>query len=259
MSRAYYNECNRHAAAWLRELMAEGLIAEGVIDERSIKDVRAKDLIEFDQCHFFAGIGGWSYALRLAEWPDDMPVWTGSCPCQSFSRLGEQRGFDDPRHLWPELFRLVSECRPATLFGEQVEAAIGHGWLDLVQGDLEDAGYATWAAVFPAASVGAPHVRDRLYFVGDRDSSVADSDSLGDAPCLAKSGGGPPRAGMERHFWSAAEVVPCGDGKRRIRRPGSRLMAHGVPGCVALGRGAGNAIVPQQAEAFIRAFHGARG
>jgi DNA (cytosine-5)-methyltransferase 1 len=255
----YYNEHNPHAAAWLKELMKDGLIAKGVVDERRIEDVSPTDLRAFTQCHFFAGIGGWPYALRLAGWPDDLPVWTGSCPCQSFSRLGEQRGFDDPRHLWPELFRLVSECRPAVLFGEQVEAAIGHGWLDLVQGDLEGAGYATWAAVFPAAAVGAPHRRDRLYFVGDRDCSMADSDRLGHAPLVAEPGGGPPGASVERHFWSSAESVLCGDGKRRVRRPGSRLVAHGVPGCVALGRGAGNAIVPQQAEAFIRAYVGTCG
>ena len=165
----YYNEYDRSAAAWLRELITEGLIAPGVVDERSIKDVSPNDLRGFDQCHFFAGIGGWSRALRLAGWPDDKPVWTGSCPCQSFSNAGARRGFDDPRHLWPEFFPLIKECRPPTLFGEQVAGAIGFGWLDQVAGDLESADYAVGAAVFPAACVGAPHERDRLYFVADSD------------------------------------------------------------------------------------------
>jgi len=67
-AKAYYNEFDAHAAAWLRELIAAGLIAPGVVDERSICDVRAEDLDGYDQCHFFAGIGGWSHSLRLAGW-----------------------------------------------------------------------------------------------------------------------------------------------------------------------------------------------
>ena len=56
-------------------------IADGVVDARSISDIQPEDLREFTQCHFFAGIGVWSYALRLAQWPDSRQVWTGSCPC----------------------------------------------------------------------------------------------------------------------------------------------------------------------------------
>lgn len=85
---AYYNEIDPFAAAWLRRLIARGLIAPGDVDTRSITDVRADDLVSYVQCHFFAGIGGWSLALRLAGWPDDRPVWTGSCPCQPFSGAG---------------------------------------------------------------------------------------------------------------------------------------------------------------------------
>ena len=73
---AYYNEINPYAAQWLRNLIDEGQIAPGVVDDRSIEDVRPSDLEGFEQCHFFAGIGGWSRALRLAGWPDDRPVWT---------------------------------------------------------------------------------------------------------------------------------------------------------------------------------------
>jgi DNA (cytosine-5)-methyltransferase 1 len=63
----------------------------------------------FTQCHFFAGIGVWSYALRLAGWPDDRPVWTGSCPCQPFSAAGKGAGFADERHLWPAWHHLIRE------------------------------------------------------------------------------------------------------------------------------------------------------
>jgi DNA (cytosine-5)-methyltransferase 1 len=164
---AYYNEIDPYAAQWLRNLIAAGHIVSGVVDERSILDVAPDDLRGFAQCHFFAGIGAWSYALRLAGWPDDRPVWTGSCPCQPFSVAGMGGGFDDERHLWPFWFHLIENCFPPVVFGEQVEAAIRHGWLDLVQADLEGIGYAFGAVGFSAAGVGAPHIRQRLWFVAD--------------------------------------------------------------------------------------------
>ena len=163
----YYNEHDRNAAAWLRELIADGLIPDGVVDERSIVDVRPSDLAGFTQCHWFAGIGGWPLALQLAGWPADRPVWTGSCPCQPFSTAGKQKGQADERHLWPHFARLIRECRPPVVFGEQVASAVGHGWLDGVCSDLEAAGYACGAVVLGAHSVGAPHIRQRLYWVAD--------------------------------------------------------------------------------------------
>jgi DNA (cytosine-5)-methyltransferase 1 len=162
---AYYNEFDPFAAAWLRELMADGLIAEGEVDERSILDVSADDLRGYTQCHFFAGIGGWPYALRLAGWPDDRPVWTGSCPCQPFSSAGKQKGHDDERHLWPAFYELIAECRPSAVFGEQVASKLGREWLAGVRADLEDARYAVGGADLCAAGVGAPHIRQRLFWV----------------------------------------------------------------------------------------------
>ena len=133
---AYYNEIDPFAAQWLRNLIAAGHIAPGEVDERSIEDVTPDDLRGFTQCHFFAGIGIWSHSLRLAGWPDDRPVWTGSCPCQPFSAAGKGDGFADERHLWPAFFHLISECRPQHIFGEQVAAGNANAWLDLVQADL---------------------------------------------------------------------------------------------------------------------------
>src|SRR5690606_14460006 len=168
-----YNEFDPFAAAWLRELIKDGHIAPGEVDERDIRDVSPDDLRGFTQCHFFAVIGGWSLALRLAGWPDDRPVWTGSCPCQPFSTAGRGKGADDDRHLWPAFHRLIRECRPPVVFGEQVDAAIRYGWVDLVQADLEMDGYAVGWADLPAACVGAPHRRQRLWFVADSDSERA--------------------------------------------------------------------------------------
>lgn len=171
MTCAYYNENDLDAAAWLRELIDAGQIAPGVVDTRSIVDVTPRDLDGFDQCHFFAGIGAWSYALRLAGWPDDRRVWTGSCPCQPFSSAGKGDGFDDDRHLWPHWHWLISQCRPAVILGEQVEKAVAHGWLDLVQSDLEAIGYSVGHAAVPAGAVGAPHIRKRVWFVADASRS----------------------------------------------------------------------------------------
>jgi DNA (cytosine-5)-methyltransferase 1 len=168
----YYNEFDPFAAEWLRELIKEGLIPEGVVDERSIAEVDPADVREFTQCHFFAGIGGWSLALKLAGWPADRPVWTGSPPCQPFSVAGNQKGKDDLRHLWPIFFNLINQCHPSAIFGEQVASAIKHGWFDDLQTDLESEGYAAAMAVLPACSVNAPHKRDRLFYVAER---VADA------------------------------------------------------------------------------------
>lgn len=166
---AYYNEIDPYAAQWLRNLIAAGHIAPGDVDERSIEDVKPDDLRNYTQCHFFAGIGVWSYALRNAGWPDDKPVWTGSCPCQPFSAAGKGSGFDDERHLWPAFHWLIGECRPQHVFGEQVASGNANAWFDLVQADVEAMGYAFGLVPFPSAGVGAPHIRDRAYWVANAD------------------------------------------------------------------------------------------
>ncbi len=168
---AYYNEIDPFAAQWLRNLIAAGHIAPGVVDERSIEDVTPDDLRGFTQCHFFAGVGVWSLALRRAGWQDDKPVWTGSCPCQPFSAPGKRKGFADERHLWPAFFHLISECKPGVIFGEQVASKDGLGWLDLVQADLEATNYAVGAVDLCAAGFGAPHIRQRLFWVADSDNA----------------------------------------------------------------------------------------
>jgi DNA (cytosine-5)-methyltransferase 1 len=163
----YYSEFDPKTAAWLRELIKSGLIPKGEVDERSIIDVRAGDLRDFTQCHFFAGIGGWSYALRLAGWSDSRHCWTGSCPCQPFSGAGKGLGEADLRHLWPAWFNLIRECHPSIIFGEQVASPLALAWIDGVFSDLESQDYACGAADLCAAGVRAPHIRQRLNWVAE--------------------------------------------------------------------------------------------
>jgi len=167
MTATYYNEIDPFAASWLRNLIAAGRLPAGDVDERSIVDVSGGDLAGYGACHFFAGIGGWPLALRLAGVPDSEPIWTGSCPCQPFSVAGRGAGTADERHLWPAFRELIAERRPASVFGEQVASSDGRLWLAGVRADLEELGYAVGAADLCAAGVSAPHLRQRLYWVAD--------------------------------------------------------------------------------------------
>lgn len=250
---AYYNEWDSFAADWLRELIKDKLIPEGVVDTRSIADVEPADIKEFTQCHFFAGIGGWSRALHLAGWSAERPVWTGSPPCQPFSTAGKQSGKDDLRHLWPAFFNLIRECSPPTIFGEQVASAIRFGWLDDLQRDLEAEGYAAAAVVLPSGAVSAPHKRDRLFFVADSNASQCQREWISGGVNQKNS---PTRSDEAYNFWDKSEIVYCQDGKHRPipTEPALFPLANGVPNRVGILRGAGNAIVPQAAAEIIKAY-----
>lgn len=350
----YYNEWDKGAAAWLRELIKQGHIPFGVVDERSITEIRQEDLDGFTQCHFFAGIGGWPLALRLAGVSEDTPLWTGSPPCQPFSAAGKQLGQFDPRHLAPVFLDLISECRPPVLFGEQVAPAIAKSWMCDLQTHLEGEDYAVGFAVLPACSVGAPHKRDRLFFGAyqlaqplraERDGELvhrlgeggktqggraaAEPAGCGDSDYLANTDGerlqrqrgdsntqgwegqnvrpsglcygtwiGSGVANSESDgwcirntenirapnaqsdtftdashcttnreqrftsgwtnphhgFWTDADWLGCRDGKFRPVEPGTFPLANGIPARVGRLRGYGNAIVPQVAAEFIKAF-----
>lgn len=321
----YFNEFDPFAAQWLRNLYPTA-----TVDEKDIRDVQPADIAGFRRCHFFGGVGGWEYALELAGWPLDREVWTGSCPCQPLSCAGKRKGEKDERHLWPEFYRLISECRPATIFGEQVASPDGVEWLDGISLDLEELGYAVAASDLPAAGSGAPHPRQRIWWVGQLGNSnatrrnrrtrcersqqsmpsagiavsrLANSDAerfastpcgrqhlqeLNAEPCGAACGMGDAEVGSlgtydrQSHAsdgWSVEAggsiVHRCIDGNgRRIsvepsafplaariprdlgqRFPELRPLAKGArANRVGRLRGYGNAIVPQVAATFIRAF-----
>ncbi|PXM05011.1 DNA cytosine methyltransferase [Klebsiella variicola] len=262
---AYYNEIDPFAAQWLRNLISAGHIAPGEVDERSIEDVTPDDLRGFTQCHFFAGIGVWSHSLRLAGWPDNKPVWTGSCPCQPFSAAGKGDGFADERHLWPAFNHLISERRPQHVFGEQVAAGNANVWFDLVQADLEGMGYTFGLVPFTSAGIGAPHIRERAYWVAHANHGIngegkalctgrdavldgSSANRLGNANVarLEGLGGNDSAAGRERAtgpvaapgvhlrplevngFWRDADWLFCRDGKWRPVEPGTFPLVDGA-------------------------------
>ena len=161
----YYNDNNKDCIKHLRALIQDGLINKGELDERSIKDIQANKLIGYTRVHLFAGMGGWEEALRIAGWPEGVSVWTGSPPCQPFSKAGKRKGFKDERHLWPEMRRLIDGCRPNWVFGEQVSSKDGRLWLSGVRSEMEKMGYGFWAVDTCSAGVGAPNIRQRLYWV----------------------------------------------------------------------------------------------
>jgi len=273
---AYYNDNDPKCCAWIRQLIADGLITDGEVDCRSITDVRADDVRGFRRVHFFAGIGGWDYALRLADWPDDRPVWTASCPCQPFSGAGLQMGADDPRHLFPTLRKLVARCNPPTVIGEQVASALGREWLARVRVEMATLGYAVTASDLCAAGIGAPQLRQRLYWMADADGEgweklqsecaerqqqrtlLGGTDSwLGHTHLPRPQGRSIERhSASERTPWATSAGVLGDDGTTRRAEPSIPPLAYGLPSRVALIRGSGNAIVPQLAAAFIRACAG---
>jgi len=291
---AYYNEIDPYAADWLRNLIKSGHIADGVVDERSISDVRPNELQEFTQCHFFAGIGIWSHALRSAGWADDRPVWTGSCPCQPFSQSGTRKGVLDERHLWPHWHHLIAECRPSTIFGEQVASKDGLGWLDLVQADMEGEDYAFGAFDLCSAGFGAPHIRQRLWFVADADDAGSQGrlhrgsdprrqDQHGHVGCGGSVGGVDDTISLGRDagrqwdhgqdvgeqfdsdvedggadktngFWGDVDWLGCRDGKWRPVRSGSFPLVNGATSRVGRLRAYGNAITAQVAQGLIESY-----
>lgn len=245
---AYYNEIEPFMAAWLRELIKAGHIADGVVDERSIEDVQPTDLMEFTQCHFFAGIGGWSRAFRLAGWGDDRKVWSGSAPCQPYSIANPNSlGQEDTRHLLPHFLRLIEECKPPVIYGEQVTNAIRWNWLDECFSSLEDKGYACGSAVLTASGYGADHERKRLYWVADSDGERWEGPIPNYGVSLAES----PPLTQHSDCFSYTRSALAGDIEYLLQRDGLPLAVERL--CL---KGYGNAIVPEVAAEFVRAFMG---
>lgn len=174
----FYNDNDPFAAEWLQLLIDGEAIPKGKVDGRSISEVTSADVLGYRQCHWFAGVAGWPEALRIAGYGSADGIWTASMPCQPLSSAGKHHGEKDERHLWPEFYRLVSECRPAIIIGEQSASADGREWLDGISLDLEELGYAVGASDLCVAGIGSPHIRQRIYW-----GAVRMADTEYDAGC----------------------------------------------------------------------------
>lgn len=270
--KAYYNEFDPKAAAWLRQLIKNKDITDGEVDERSITEVEPSDLYGFDRCHFFAGIGTWDYCLNQAGW-GDKSIWTASLPCQPFSSAGKGLGKADERHLLPHFLELVRKCKPHTIIGEQVEAAIMHGWLDDLQANMEAEGYTVGHCVLGAHSIGAPHIRQRLYWVADSNSEPKRElkkdfcDEMFSKIWVENSYN-------LKHDGININKIRCADNKLRPVKPGILPLVNGIArgmvhssdpsapidanntqeALVMRLKGYGNAIQAQTATTFIKAY-----
>jgi DNA (cytosine-5)-methyltransferase 1 len=238
-----YNDNAPKVCAWASELVKAGHVAPGTVLCKSIKEVQADELRQANQVHLFAGILGWPLALQLAGW-GDRPVWTGSCPCQPFSAAGKRKGTADERHLWPDMLRLIAECKPECIFGEQVSSYQAVAWWDQVASDLEAIGYTCWANRLDARCFGYEHERQRLYW------------------CANTIGIGQPEPWQHwqdpicQQAQADREADRFVDAVRRKAMPFLCPGANGVRprvGEVCI-HGAGNAVIPQVAAAFVRAF-----
>jgi DNA (cytosine-5)-methyltransferase 1 len=163
-------------------------------------------------------------------WRGRIDVLTGGFPCQPFSLAGKRKGTEDERHLWPEMLRAIREILPKYVVGENVPGLInwdGGLVFEQVQADLEAEGYEVIPFVLPAASVDAPHRRDRVWFVAYRTNTGVESLQCGreDRVCQLKT---TPHSPSEQSKWVQPERREFSEQEQRQFRGGSSGMGNGT-------------------------------
>ncbi len=251
----------------------------------------------------FSGIGGFSLGLERTggfetvafceiedfprkvlrkHWPDvpifedvreltgeqvgSVDVICGGFPCQDISRAGSGEGLDGSRSgLWSEYARLIGEIRPQFVIVENV-AALLHRGLNRVLGDLAEIGYDTEWHCIPAANIGAPHIRDRIWIIAY--PQYSDTDSIGSHRAEEHNGSTEPGNKQGSFSRSMGEILADPNGFRQLQQKGGEQnkrrrisycgrwipepsvgrVAHGVPRRVDRLKSLGNAVVPQIPE-----------
>lgn len=197
-------------------------------------------------------------------WRGAVDIVAAGYPCQPFSQAGHGRGAEDPRHLWPDIKRIISEVRPGVVVLENVIGHVRKG-LDQVLGDLDELGFDAEWGVFSAASAGAPHYRKRVFVLaythgipdellggpgelqraeGSLQEERSSQRDTPDGSLSGAPGDWPPGPAGD---WSTVRpsLYPATE-------PYVRGVADGVLGRVDRLRALGNAVVPQQAELAIK-------
>ncbi len=208
-------------------------------------------------------------------WRDRIDVLTGGFPCQPFSVAGKRQGTDDPRHLWPEMLRAIREIRPHWIVGENVRGILSWSTglvFEQVCADLEAAGYEVQPLVLPACGVGAPHRRDRVWFVAHRtdagsetvrgrsDGVLSDSPAS-DTDCFRPSVAGDTRNG--RQGFEDFRIIPHWNGfpTQSPICSGDNGIPAGLDGITVPRwraesiKAYGNAIVPQVAHRIFQSIN----
>lgn len=190
-----------------------------------------------------------SAALRVGRSHCNSPVGLQAAPSgpgpahasRSLKQASKQAvGLADDRHLWPHFDRLIGECRPPVVVGEQVASKDAEPWLDHVLADLEALDYAGAAVAFPSASVGAPHIRDRTYWVGHANDPRLEG--LGGGHCTAQGHG----QAKVRPASSAGGVVRVADARSEATRQGGRPNGESQEGDESRSRSGGRGSVVQR-------------
>ena len=241
---AYYNDIEPFCCDVLEARIADGRIPAGKVDRRSITEVTPDDVAGFKQCHFFAGIGGFAYACRLAGWPDDRAIWTAGFPCQDISTAGRGAGIKKGTRsgLWREIFRLIRNVRPPLVVFENVPAIRTRGY-DRIADAMARIDYSVRSVVVGAWAVGATIIGDRAWILSEAEGDRRESWSMPIRTDAKVSNA----AGVFGHRWP----------ERPIEINRVPIATDGIPKRLAWAgqaRATDNAIVPQVAAAILRAW-----
>ena len=181
---------------------------------------------------------------------EGIDIITGGYPCQPFSVAGNRKGTKDPRHLWPEMLRVITQARPTWVVCENVAGHVTLG-LDKVLADMGGEGYTGRAFIVPACAKDAQHRRDRLWLVFNANGVDAFGGKRPDGADIQTEKRETSEDVEEGNIW-VSELEPGEITPRGTTYADSLRELDGLPDWVDRNRALGNAIVPQVAYEILR-------